>query len=228
MLIVSVAAQIPPLGRDPSPMDFQEALSKISKIKDEVSIKLNDTNFEHLTQAATGATTGDWFVYFYLPDCQKCTLYSPQWKFFAEAAKAKDLQVNVAKVNIEESHNLARRFNISRFPTLLYFSSGVYYNYTGPSDEEALVEAVETLSVKNYKSRRVPEEMTPFKEWVMYLKWWGVNGPKLYPYETAGAALGALLILVILGKVCCRSKPKERKAEAKAEENKTSSSKKTD
>ena len=23
---------------------------------------LNDGNFEHLTQAATGATTGDWFV----------------------------------------------------------------------------------------------------------------------------------------------------------------------
>ena len=25
-------------------------------------IKLNDDNFEHLTQAATGATTGDWLV----------------------------------------------------------------------------------------------------------------------------------------------------------------------
>lgn len=24
--------------------------------------ELNDDNFEHLTQAATGATTGDWFI----------------------------------------------------------------------------------------------------------------------------------------------------------------------
>lgn len=28
---------------------------------------LDDSNFEHLTQAATGATTGDWFVKFYAP-----------------------------------------------------------------------------------------------------------------------------------------------------------------
>jgi hypothetical protein len=28
---------------------------------------LDDSNFEHLTQASTGATTGDWFVKFYAP-----------------------------------------------------------------------------------------------------------------------------------------------------------------
>lgn len=30
-------------------------------------VTLDDSNFEHLTQAATGATTGDWFVKFYAP-----------------------------------------------------------------------------------------------------------------------------------------------------------------
>jgi len=30
-------------------------------------VTLDDTNFEHLTQAASGATTGDWFVKFYAP-----------------------------------------------------------------------------------------------------------------------------------------------------------------
>jgi hypothetical protein len=30
--------------------------------KDPVVKELNDETFEHLTQAATGATTGDWFV----------------------------------------------------------------------------------------------------------------------------------------------------------------------
>lgn len=32
-------------------------------------VELNDQNFEHLTQAATGATTGDWFVAFKAPWC---------------------------------------------------------------------------------------------------------------------------------------------------------------
>lgn len=30
--------------------------------KDPAVKELNDDNFEHLTQAASGATTGDWFV----------------------------------------------------------------------------------------------------------------------------------------------------------------------
>lgn len=32
-------------------------------------VVLTDDNFEHLTQAATGATTGDWFVAFKAPWC---------------------------------------------------------------------------------------------------------------------------------------------------------------
>ena len=35
-------------------------------------IALNDENFEHLTQAASGATTGKWFVKFYAPWCGHC------------------------------------------------------------------------------------------------------------------------------------------------------------
>jgi thioredoxin domain-containing protein 5 len=30
-------------------------------------IQLNDSNFEHQTQASTGQTTGKWFVKFYAP-----------------------------------------------------------------------------------------------------------------------------------------------------------------
>ena len=32
-------------------------------------VVLTDDNFEHLTQAATGAPTGDWFVAFKAPWC---------------------------------------------------------------------------------------------------------------------------------------------------------------
>jgi len=30
--------------------------------RDPIVKELNDDNFEHLTQASTGATTGDWFI----------------------------------------------------------------------------------------------------------------------------------------------------------------------
>jgi hypothetical protein len=35
---------------------------------------LTDQNFEHDTQATTGATTGDWFVLFYAPWCDNTML----------------------------------------------------------------------------------------------------------------------------------------------------------
>jgi len=35
------------------------------RCKDTYVRELTDASFEHLTQAATGATTGDWFIMFY-------------------------------------------------------------------------------------------------------------------------------------------------------------------
>lgn len=43
-------------------IDEEEMLSKIQKCQDPTVKALNDETFEHLTQAATGATTGDWLV----------------------------------------------------------------------------------------------------------------------------------------------------------------------
>lgn len=43
--------------------DGEEILQVFSENREPVVKELSDENFEHLTQAATGATTGDWFVF---------------------------------------------------------------------------------------------------------------------------------------------------------------------
>jgi hypothetical protein len=52
-------------------MDFHEALARLREIKDDVSVDLTDDNFETMT------TSGEWFVYFYHPDCMRCQIFGP-------------------------------------------------------------------------------------------------------------------------------------------------------
>lgn len=43
----------------------EEMLEILMRCKDTYVRELTDASFEHLTQAATGATTGDWFIMFH-------------------------------------------------------------------------------------------------------------------------------------------------------------------
>ena len=43
----------------------EELHETLMAYKEPCTQDLTDTSFEHLTQAATGATTGDWLVYFF-------------------------------------------------------------------------------------------------------------------------------------------------------------------
>ena len=47
------------------PANEEEIFETLSAYKDICVRDLTDTSFEHLTQAATGATTGDWLVQFF-------------------------------------------------------------------------------------------------------------------------------------------------------------------
>lgn len=46
----------------PGNYDVEDVLEWIQQATNQVTHKLDDSSFEHLTQAATGATTGDWLV----------------------------------------------------------------------------------------------------------------------------------------------------------------------
>eukprot|EP00929_Paragymnodinium_shiwhaense_P077789 TRINITY_DN40136_c0_g1_i1.p1 TRINITY_DN40136_c0_g1~~TRINITY_DN40136_c0_g1_i1.p1 ORF type:complete len:208 (-),score=20.79 TRINITY_DN40136_c0_g1_i1:78-701(-) len=102
-----------------------------SNVKD-----LTDGTFETDTQASTsGAATGDWFVKFYAPWCKHCKELEPTWEKLATALKG---TTRVAKVDVDSSVEIAARFDLKSFPTLLLFRQGKMFQYEGPRTLESL------------------------------------------------------------------------------------------
>ncbi len=93
-------------------------------------INLSDDDFERLTQASTGATTGDWFVKFYREHCIKCE--AVPWNNLIHSLSGR---INVAQVDIDNNPMLARRFKVERVPKLIYFSKGKMFVVNGLAHE---------------------------------------------------------------------------------------------
>jgi len=96
---------------------------------------LGTDNFEHLTQASTGATTGDWLIKFYAPWCGHCKRMAPTWD---ELATKLHQKTNVAKVDCTAEKSVCSRFSIRGYPTLLFFKGGKYTSYDGNRDVDSL------------------------------------------------------------------------------------------
>lgn len=100
-------------------------------------IQLDTKNFEHLTQATTGATTGDWLIKFYAPWCGHCRKMEPTYEKVSEMLNG---DVNVARVDVTANRELGTRFEIKGFPTIKFLSKGKVYDYVGKRTAEDLVE----------------------------------------------------------------------------------------
>ena len=98
-------------------------------------ITLDGSNFEKLTQAATGATTGDWMIKFYAPWCGHCKSMQPEYEKLATELKG---EINVAEVDVAKDRAIGSRFDVKGFPTMLFLSEGKVFKYKGPRTSEAL------------------------------------------------------------------------------------------
>lgn len=130
---------------------------------DFLPVELNDDNFEHLTQASTGQTTGKWLVNFMSPGCGHCNRLQPIWEDLAHelGTEYKDSGIINAKVNLIENIELRKRFDINAYPTVLYFCDRKVYKYEGPRSVDDYVKFAMT-GYKDMTSETVPP---PMAEW---------------------------------------------------------------
>ncbi|KAL5243061.1 hypothetical protein ACI65C_010471 [Semiaphis heraclei] len=119
---------VPLLVPEPEAINDELLIDMLLNNRDPIVKELNDNSFEHLTQASTGATTGDWFIKFYSSDSIECQRLQARWE--TVGAKLKN-RVNVARVNRYIGGSItARRFAISQSPTFILLRRGVMYTYT--------------------------------------------------------------------------------------------------
>ena len=76
---------------------------------------------------------------FYAPWCGHCQSLAPEWA--AAAAKTRKLKpaVPLAKVDADAHSSLAKRFDVSGYPTIKTFKKGVAKEYDGPREAKGIV-----------------------------------------------------------------------------------------
>jgi len=96
--------------------------------------RLNESNFD--TETSTGTTLVD----FYADWCMPCKRLSPVLDSLSQTLEGK---VTVAKINIDESPNVAQKFGVRSIPTLIVIKDGKVVNrQTGAGNEQQILEFV--------------------------------------------------------------------------------------
>ncbi|XP_032578688.1 uncharacterized protein LOC6619637 isoform X2 [Drosophila sechellia] len=90
--------------------------------------ELSDDNFEHLTQASSGATTGDWFIFFSSAECTVCQRLYAVWESVGGKLKRK---LNIARMNsLESGISTAKRLGVLEAPAFIFLRQGKMYKYS--------------------------------------------------------------------------------------------------
>lgn len=117
-----------------------------------MTVDLDDHSFEHLTQASTGATTGDWLVIFHDGSCCK----NKELLYLENAGIKLRNRVNVANVNVKESPETSVRFRIQQCPSIIFFRHQKMYRFSLPDVTTTTLVRFAGGFYKNSKAENVP------------------------------------------------------------------------
>ncbi|KAL7740050.1 hypothetical protein ACLKA6_016892 [Drosophila palustris] len=174
--------------------------------------ELSDENFEHLTQASTGATTGDWFIFFNSAECVLCQRLYAVWESVGGKLKRK---INVARVNaLGAGVSTAKRFKVLETPGFIFLRQGKLYRYTLKEyTAKSFIDFAEGGYLKNTHPEIVPspaslmDELSA-KQIIEYVNSYGV-----LPLAFVGAF--AFIVVLYILKSILKSTQKSPKAQKK-------------
>ncbi|XP_026737374.1 thioredoxin domain-containing protein [Trichoplusia ni] len=187
--------------------------------------ELTDKIFEHITQAATGATTGDWFVMFYGASCVECQRLHAVWESVGATLKGR---INVARMDANLAGlNTAKRFRVTKLPSFLFFRLGKVYWFDLPmKDVKSFITFAQDW-YKNSKGEPVPLLASPFDElvdWCVEMIKWSVafgldilaKHPWIWQIGVAGFGLVAITAIIALLKAGRTRPAKDPKKDKKS------------
>lgn len=192
------------------PADEEILLETLMAYRDRAVKDLTDVSFEHLTQVATGATTGDWLVMFFKDDCKECELLQARIETIACKNRGR---INVAAVN-KGTHGAVtgRRFEVGAVPALIFFRLGKMYHYTLEKFDVDSLDSFVNGWYKNMPSHSIPLPKTPFDDVVQMC----VDYMRDYPLICAlVVGLPILLLLAFIWLTASDVKPKSKKTKKK-------------
>ncbi|XP_065064008.1 thioredoxin domain-containing protein-like [Rhopilema esculentum] len=180
------------------------------------TIILDDDNFEHLTQASTGATTGDWLVLFSKneDDCLKC---AEAKDVFSSLTERLSTRLNVALIDAQKNQGLLRRFKINTFPSIYFFRHGFQFAYLGSIDQTKL----ENFALGGYRDVRKEAVTKPLSTFDIWLEdttqeiMVSIKERKLPSTSTIGIAAGTFLLCLAFLFCCCSGTRPEPVTQAK-------------
>ncbi|KYM82642.1 PREDICTED: uncharacterized protein LOC105619217 [Atta cephalotes] len=192
------------------PLEDEDIITTFTENKAPTVKELTDDTFEHLTQASTGATTGDWFVMFYSTDCVQCLRTMAKWEMVGAKLKHK---VNIALVNKATTGiSTARRFNIYNTPQFILFRHGKMYRYDMGTHDVASFVAFAKEGYKDIKPEEIPALPSYFDEYTKIIITFLYDNP--WTLKLASICIGVLVIVLATIK-CMQSDEKEDKEEDK-------------
>nr|GEV33553.1 protein disulfide isomerase-like 1-4 [Tanacetum cinerariifolium] len=116
---------------DDSSYDESEP-SNEPEVDDSHVVALNNTNFDEFISQNKYV-----MVMFYATWCGHCQALKPEYA--AAATELKEEGVVLAKVDAGEESDLAQKWNVEGYPTVVFFLHGVDKPYNGPRNKDAIV-----------------------------------------------------------------------------------------